>query len=110
MIHYNIPLLIVFSFLLLTLAVGLCVSQKATTFREYAVGNKRLHTTTLIVTMLATTFGGGMLMRNVPKVYTIGLHYIVVIFAIPLGLWINSLLVLRMGAIYGASFYCRDVR
>ncbi|MCT4697299.1 sodium:solute symporter family protein [Candidatus Cardinium sp. TP] len=96
MIRYNTPLLMVLIFLLLTLGVGLYVSQRATTFRAYAVGNKRLHTTTLVLTVLATVFGGGSLMQTVSKVHIIGLYYIVVIFSIPLGLWINSLLVLRM--------------
>ncbi|UWW97143.1 MAG: hypothetical protein NMK33_01065 [Candidatus Cardinium sp.] len=40
MISFNIPLLIVVIFLLLTLAVGFYFSRQTTTFREYAVGNK----------------------------------------------------------------------
>ncbi len=86
----------VLAFLLLTLGVGLYASQRATTLREYAVGNKQFHTTTLVVTVLATSFGGGTLMRNVPKVHNIGIYFIAMLFAIAVGFWIKSCLVLRM--------------
>ncbi|TSJ81422.1 MAG: hypothetical protein NMK33_02910 [Candidatus Cardinium sp.] len=97
MILYNIPLLMVLAFLLLTLMVGLYVSKQATTFRQYAVGNKRFHTTSLVVTILATIFGGGALMREVPKVYEFGIHRIAFLFTMPVTFWIISLLGLRMG-------------
>lgn len=87
----------VLAFLGLTLLIGLYCTQKATTFRAYAVGNKRFHTTTLVVTVLATTFGGGTLMRNIPKVHNMGIYFIAILFGISVSFWINSLLVLRMG-------------
>lgn len=96
MILYSTPLLMVLAFLGLTLVVGLYNTQKATTFREYAVGNKRFHTTTLVVTVLATAFGGGTLMHGMPKIYDIGIE-IVSFFAISVCFWINSLLALHMG-------------
>lgn len=87
----------VLTFLGLTLVAGLYCTQKATTFREYAVGNKRFHTTTLVVTVLATVFEGGLLMREAPNVYAIGLRYILYLFAKVIHVWIISLLGLRMG-------------
>ncbi|WP_419241663.1 sodium:solute symporter family protein [Cardinium endosymbiont of Nabis limbatus] len=94
---YTTTFLMVLAFLLLTLVVGLYVSQKPTTFRTYAVGNKRFHTTTLVVTILATVFGGGALMRELPNVHELGIHRIVFLCARPVSFWIMSLLGLRMG-------------
>lgn len=87
----------VLSFLGLSLVVGFYGRKKATTFREYAVGNKRFRMTTLVVTVLATTFGGGMLMREVSNIYSLGISYIAILFAISVSHWIIGLLGLRMG-------------
>ena len=51
------PLLIVGAFLVLTLVVGLA-SKPATTFREYAVGNKQFSTVKLMAMLLSTFFRG----------------------------------------------------
>ncbi|WP_419241189.1 sodium:solute symporter family protein [Cardinium endosymbiont of Nabis limbatus] len=98
MILYTFPLLMVLAFLLLTLLLGLYVSKKEITYREYAVGNKRFHTTTLVFTVLATTFGGGIIMSGVPNIYAIGMKFIVFSFIMALVFYTISLLGLRMGA------------
>ncbi|WP_419241877.1 sodium:solute symporter family protein [Cardinium endosymbiont of Nabis limbatus] len=95
MVPYNVSLLMVWAFLGLTLAIGLCAAQK-TTFRAYAVGDKRFHTNTLVVTVLATAFGGGVLMRNMPHIYDDGISCILYSFGTPLSFWIISLLGIRM--------------
>ncbi|MDN5247400.1 MAG: sodium:solute symporter family protein [Candidatus Cardinium sp.] len=97
MLLYNIPLLMVLAFLGLTLVIGLCVSQKQTTFREYAVGNKRFQTITLVVTLLATIFGGGSLMRSTTKVHSLGLYFIIYWFGLPFSFYMTSLVAWRMG-------------
>ncbi|TSJ81407.1 MAG: sodium:solute symporter family protein [Candidatus Cardinium sp.] len=95
---YNVPLLMVLSFLGLTLVVGLYGTQKAITFRKYAVGNKRFHTTTLVITVLATACGGGMLMRELPNIYKYGIHHIAFLLIInAMKDYIISLLGFRMG-------------
>ncbi|CCM10016.1 exported protein of unknown function [Cardinium endosymbiont cEper1 of Encarsia pergandiella] len=58
MLSFNTLFLIVGGFLVLNLVVGLA-SKPATTFREYAVGNKRFPTAMLVASILATSFGGG---------------------------------------------------
>ncbi|WP_432466249.1 sodium:solute symporter family protein [Candidatus Cardinium hertigii] len=75
----------------------LYITQKATTFREYAVGNKRLHTSRLVTTFLATLFGGGVLMREIPNVYDKGIVHIIIIGSFFLHIYIIHLLGLRMG-------------
>lgn len=57
----------VLAFLGLTLVVGLCIGKKETTFREYALGNKRFQTITLVITVLATVFDRTDLIREVPN-------------------------------------------
>ncbi|MGI2257202.1 sodium:solute symporter family transporter [Candidatus Cardinium hertigii] len=97
MMFLNMPIVIIGAFLLLTLLVGLYFSRKKTTFREYAVGNKQFSTATLVATVLATTWGGGGLMRNVECVHDLGLWWIVFCLLGPLGSWLIGKLVLRMG-------------
>ena len=87
----------VLAFLGLTLVVGLYSTPHATTFRTYGMGNKRFHTNILVVTVLATVFGGGFLMREALNVYDIGMCYLACILASMMNGWIISLLGLRMG-------------
>ena len=97
MIYFNMPIVIVGTFLLLTLVVGIYFSREKTTFREYAVGNKNFHTTTLIATVLATTYSGGVIIRNVECYYEYGLYWIMLAMLSYFGYWIFSRFVLRMG-------------
>ncbi|MDD9139658.1 MAG: HD domain-containing protein [Candidatus Cardinium sp.] len=94
----NVPFVMVAFFLLLTLIVGLYYSRKATTFREYAIGNKQFATATLVATTLATAFGGGVLVSTVEQVHKLGLYYICYLpITNSISLWIISLLAVRMG-------------
>ncbi|MDD9140131.1 MAG: hypothetical protein NQ127_04450, partial [Candidatus Cardinium sp.] len=93
----NLPLVMVLGFLLLTLVVGLYYSRKVTTFREYAIGNKDFATATLVATMLATSFSGGGLLRNVEQTYEQGLFWMLQLSSVSIGYWILSSLMLRMG-------------
>ncbi|MDD9139982.1 MAG: sodium:solute symporter family protein, partial [Candidatus Cardinium sp.] len=93
----NLPLVMVMAFLLITLVVGLYYSRKVTTLREYAIGNKQFPTATLVATMLATSFGGAGLLRNVESTHAKGLFWILVINFSPIGFWLLAPLMLRMG-------------
>ncbi|MGI2298455.1 sodium:solute symporter family protein [Candidatus Cardinium hertigii] len=88
----------VLAFLFVTLTIGLCISQKTNTFRAYAVGTQQFHTTTLIATVLATSFGGGFLMRTLPNFYDHGIcHIFFTVGMHTAGSYIISLLPLHMG-------------
>ncbi|WP_342265041.1 sodium:solute symporter family transporter [Cardinium endosymbiont of Philonthus spinipes] len=97
MICFNVSLITVAAFLLLTLVVGIVFSRKQTTFREYAVGNKQFSTATLVATVLATAFSGGGLIRNVQEVHNIGLWWITLMLLAPFSCWLVGSLALRMG-------------
>lgn len=93
----NIPLCMVVAFLLLTLGVGIYFSSKVTSFQQYAIGDKRFATATLVATVLATAYGGGGLVRNVQQVHNLGLYWIILSLLIIFDLYIVSHLALRMG-------------
>lgn len=72
---FDIPLVIIISFLVCT---GLIVSysmQGFTTFRTYAVGNRKFSTASLIATTLATYYGGATFIGNLTK-FNFGLFWI----------------------------------
>ncbi|WP_419241696.1 sodium:solute symporter family transporter [Cardinium endosymbiont of Nabis limbatus] len=98
MIYFNTPLFIVAAFLLVTLVVGVYCSfnKKVTTLREYAIGNKQFATATLVATLLATTYGGGGLVRTVQQVSNLGLYWIVFSLCMAFDFWVISLLAVRM--------------
>lgn len=93
----SIPLVMVGGFLLLTLVVGLCASSQATTFRAYAVDNKRYSTALLTITLLATSIGGVSLLTNVIRVYHHGLHWMIHMLFAPIELWVINRVALRTG-------------
>ena len=97
MVSFNIPLLMVTVFLLLTLSIGIVFSKKTTTLREYAVGNKQFSTATLVATMLATAYGGGGLVRTVEQVHQFGLYWIIKSLLAGFGIFMLYPLALRMG-------------
>lgn len=86
MICLNIALfIIVATFLICTLGVGIYFSRRKTSFREYAVGNKEFATATLVATVLATLYGGGGLVRNVETTHAFGLWWIMIGFLALIG-------------------------
>ncbi|WP_223245920.1 sodium:solute symporter family protein [Cardinium endosymbiont of Sogatella furcifera] len=65
------------------------------------MGNKTFSTTTLVATVLATTYGGGTLVRAVEQVYSSGLYWVILMILAGLNLWIISLMAIRMGPFMG---------
>lgn len=53
----NIDLLIIGIFLMVTLAIGMYYSRGITTFRDYAVGNRKTSTMVLTTSLIATVYG-----------------------------------------------------
>ncbi|WP_250237830.1 sodium:solute symporter family transporter [Cardinium endosymbiont of Oedothorax gibbosus] len=96
MLLYNAPLLIVLSFLVLSLAVGLYSGQKENTFREYAVGSKRFSTPILMATLLASNFGGEILITSIVLTYIKGLESIIWEFMGFFSFWMTSLIWLHI--------------
>ncbi|AWN81720.1 sodium:solute symporter family protein [Candidatus Cardinium hertigii] len=93
----QLPLCMVMIFLIVTLLVGLYYSDKTTTLRAYAVGDKQFSTLTLVATTLATSWGGGQLVRDVEQVYDRGLYWMIFSCLSFADVWILIPLSLRMG-------------
>lgn len=72
----SIDILIVLSFLVLNLVIGLYYGRNITNFKDYALGGRNFSTGTLITTLVATWVGGSSLAIKVSESYTRGLYYI----------------------------------
>ncbi|MDD9139970.1 MAG: sodium:solute symporter family protein [Candidatus Cardinium sp.] len=93
----QIPLLMVVFFLLFTLGVAYRFTKSSPSFQTYAIGDKQFSTGYLVITLLSTTYGGGMLFRNMELIHCYGLYcMLVLLFANFLVYWSISLLALRM--------------
>ncbi|MBX9890476.1 MAG: HD domain-containing protein [Amoebophilaceae bacterium] len=71
----NPVLTAVLIFFLVSLIVGLWDVKKTKTFQQFAVGDRKFSTPTLVATIVATNFGGGFLFRDLEQIYTNGLYY-----------------------------------
>ncbi len=81
---FDIDVIIVITFLIVNLAVGLYFGHSKTTLREYAVGNKRFSTGTLVATIIATCIGGGFFSGAITETYKQGLYFIIPAIGEPL--------------------------
>ena len=72
----NLPLLLVMAFFLLIMLVVFGQTKIPSTFREYAVSDKHFNTPSLVTTVLATSYGGGMIVGNVENIHRYGLPFI----------------------------------
>ena len=70
-------LLILIVFLLLNVIVGFRYRGKSQSFREYAIGDKKLSTATLTATIVATWIGGNIFFNYLEKFYKTGLYYVI---------------------------------
>lgn len=96
MASFSISLLLIVAFLGLTLVVGL-MGSKATTFRAYAVDNKRLSTFKLLASIVGTSLCGWSLRYFVEYSYSATLYQIIPkLFLESSQLWGISLLWVRM--------------
>lgn len=73
------PLIMLAIFLAATLWMGLWHKKGSRTITEFTIGNKMFTTAALIATIVATTYGGGGLVRTVEMTYDKGLWYIMLV-------------------------------
>jgi len=97
---FETPLLVIVLFLLLTLIIGLSSIQVRNTFREYALGTRSFSTPTLVVTLLATYYAGGILIRSVATFSSSRLFWIV------WQLFVNSFIFLIVSWLAGRMDRC----
>lgn len=90
MIPLHTPLLMVGAFLILNLVVGLA-GKPATTFREYAVGNKQFSTVMLVATLVASCNLSRLLIAGVRGAYVSDLYDMIILMSLgSLAIWMIS--------------------
>lgn len=94
---HPLDLTIFFVFLLSTLIVGLSYGRRVRTIQDYALGGKDFATSTLVATIVATFSSGSLFFIGIENTYTSGLYFMLPFLGVSLQLWLNSLLVTRMG-------------
>ncbi len=77
MAYLSIDYLIVYTFLAITLLIGLRAGKGVKDFREYAIANKVYGTFTLTLTFLATNIGGASLLDGTAGVFANGIARII---------------------------------
>ena len=80
----NIDIIIFTSFLSLNLIVGLLHGKKIQNITEYALGDRKFSTMTLIATLVATRVSGSGFFTSLSKVYQNGFYFLISFFGIGL--------------------------
>ncbi len=73
----DIDLIIIITFLIITLVIGLYASKGIHTFKDYAVGNRKMSTFVITISMIATIYGGGHLTYKINDYACKGLYMLV---------------------------------
>ncbi|MEL6152561.1 MAG: sodium:solute symporter family protein, partial [Bacteroidota bacterium] len=66
-------------FFILSIVVGYRYRGKKSSFREYAVGNKKFSTPVLVATIVATWMSGSILFVDLEETYSNGLYYVIAV-------------------------------
>ncbi|MDG1436398.1 MAG: ATP-binding protein [Rickettsiaceae bacterium] len=74
---FDIDILIVALFFLVTLLAGFKHSKEVTTISEYALGGRNFSTGALVATIVATWISGSGFFSTLTKTYTDGLYYVI---------------------------------
>ncbi|XWN35578.1 MAG: HD domain-containing protein [Roseivirga sp.] len=85
--------LIVYAFLLITLAIGLWAGRGIKDIREYAIANKTFSTGALVLTYLATTIGGGSIFGDPKEIFTNGIIMTVALSGISISFLLRTFLI-----------------
>jgi Na+/proline symporter len=101
-VKFNLDVVIVVAFLIINLVAGLYYAGGKTTLREYAVGDKKFSTSTLVATIIATCIGGGFFSGAITESYKQGLYFIIPALGESLALIVAAyLLIPRMAEFLG---------
>lgn len=87
----------VLAFLFLAIYIVWRQTTIPNTFREYAVGDKNFHTSALVISVLATGYGGGMVINSIERIHLYGLTYVYLLLCFSfLSFWIIGWLSVHM--------------
>ncbi|AWN81589.1 sodium:solute symporter family protein [Candidatus Cardinium hertigii] len=86
----QIDLLIIGLFLLVTLIIGLYYGRGIKTFQDYAVGNRKVSTMVITLSMIATIYDGGILHSRLEAYYRQGVYALLLDLSSALNLYLAS--------------------
>jgi Na+/proline symporter len=117
--NLDVDVAIVIGFFVVTLFIALQHGGGIKTINEYALGDRKFSTATLVSTIVATWISGSLFFTDLSKTYSDGLLYIIPSFCMPFSLLITAyVFVPRMGEFLGklsvaevmGSLYGKEVR
>ncbi len=114
----NADLIIVISFLIVNLSIGLHSRKSITSIQDYALGSRKFSTATLSATIIVTWIGGRSLLFGISQIYKVGILAVVNIGSVICFLIIAYILAPRMQEFLGklsiaevmGSLYGKHVR
>jgi Na+/proline symporter/signal transduction histidine kinase len=74
--NFDLDIAIIAGFLILNLAVGLFYGRGIKNMKDYAIGNQKFNTSTLVATIVATWIGGSGFALSLSETYVNGIWYI----------------------------------
>jgi solute:Na+ symporter, SSS family len=86
--NFNIDIIIVASYMLFCLVIGLFNYGKIKNIRHYTLGTKSFPTAVLLATTFATAIDARQIIGNMTKVYELGLVFMLPLFFIPISWFI----------------------
>jgi SSS family solute:Na+ symporter len=94
--------ILLFSFLLLFLVLGFLYKRTPKTIKEYALGNEKFTTPSLMATMVAAVIGGGSLIGKSSILYQNGLWLFFASLTLPIGYCFMALVIIpKLSKYYG---------
>jgi Na+/proline symporter/signal transduction histidine kinase len=90
--YFNIDSIVIVSFLILILVVGLYHGRDVKTIEQYALGGRKFSTGTLVSTIVATWIGGDYLFITLSEVYTTGLYYAIACCGMAISLFLTGVI------------------
>ena len=97
-----VDIVIVISYLVITLAIGMYTGRGVKSLKEYSISNQEFSTPVLIATIAATLIGGGSSMGLASKIFVYGIPFFFIFMGRPLtNLFWAYFVAPRMGAFNG---------
>ncbi|MEM7494816.1 MAG: sodium:solute symporter family protein, partial [Myxococcota bacterium] len=105
----QIDLWIVGAYLVATLVIGLYFGWKLESFKEFAIGDRKIGTMALFATMFATAIGAGTTLAASEKVFVLGTVFIFIRFGLFIASVLHSLVFKDMSKCLESSISIGDI-
>jgi SSS family solute:Na+ symporter len=90
--YLSIDYLIVYTFLIISVIIGIRAGKGVKNIRDYAIGNKSFTTVALILTLLATNFAGASVMNGPARIFSSGIIITTSLLAVGISFVLSGLL------------------